>query len=144
MRASLRECLARFSAISGIVERHDCAGRAYWAHRWRPALERADRALIAARLRHAAERETLIRSALDDFDGIPDEAITEFGGVHVYRDGIRIVGVTSEQAGRQYGRLKQTLMEHGIHAEMAEWKARDVWLQLAGIPNDTFSSRRQA
>jgi hypothetical protein len=83
--------------------------------------------------RHYAERDATLVSLLDHSNRT-DEQIRDNGGLVVYCRGIRVVGLTADQAGEQYRRVRAFLQDFGIPNEMVEWYVRDVFHQMVGAP----------
>lgn len=95
------------------------------ADRWTRRLDRA-----------YAHREAALAALLDAFPELTDDEILSGGGVVVYVRGMRVLGLTPDQAAAQYGRVREFLWERGVLNDPIEWYVRDVYLHLLGFPTD--------
>jgi len=82
---------------------------------------------------HYAEREATLYELLDKSE-LTDDALCQSGGVVSHCRGIRIIGVSRDQAVEQYRRIRGFLADFGITAEIVEWSARDVAYAMLGFP----------
>jgi hypothetical protein len=78
--------------------------------------------------RHYAEREAMLVSLLDHYPELSDDEIRAGGGIVTRCRTIRILGLTIEQAGAQYSRVRSFLSDFGIPNEMIEWHVRDAFM----------------
>jgi hypothetical protein len=78
-----------------------------------------------------SEYDALLASLLDDFSEIPSAVIREAGYVIEVCREMRVVGLTCQQAWRQYGRIKEAMLDHGIPAEPLEFVAKRVAVAMS-------------